>query len=44
MLEETITTCLFIVICITIISKIFIYVTKHNNEIIVKGEIVEENI
>lgn len=44
MLQETITTTVFIVICITLVSKIFIYVTKNNGEIVVKGEIVEENI
>ena len=44
MLQETIATTVFIVICITLVSKIYICVTKQNSEIIVKGEIVEENI
>ena len=44
MLQETIATTVFIVICITLVSKIFICVVKHNGEIVVKGEIVEENI
>ena len=44
MLQETIAITFFIVICITLISKIFICVVKHNGEIVVKGEIVEENI